>query len=79
MSQLAIKTVITVGVSPRDPSLSIAARTQRIVVTTVSVGLTGAPASAGQAQISTDPNNALIVGGDGRLYVGPPHLSSAQW
>lgn len=79
MSQLAIKTIITGGVSPRDPSLSVSSRTQRIVVTTVSVGLTGAPASAGQAQISTDPDNALSVGGDNRLYVSPPQLASAQW
>lgn len=79
MIQFAVKTIVTGGVSPSDPSLSISPRTQRISLTTVAVGLTGAPASAGQAHISTDPGNALRAGADGRLFVDYPQLASAQW
>lgn len=45
-----------------------------ITLTRVTTGLTGAPGSSGQAQISADADNQLTQGSDQRLYV--PHAQA---
>lgn len=49
---------------------------QHAIVTTGSQGPRGPGATE---EISTDANNQLTRGIDGKLFVSPPQLSSAQW
>jgi hypothetical protein len=71
-------TRITGSVQVRTLGDGPAARTIR--VTQVTTGLTGPSGSSGIAQISSDPENALTVGTDGRLYVSQQTaLSTADW
>ena len=65
--------------SARGRGLQPLGQSRPVAVVRVTQGLTGAPGSSGQAQISADPGNTLTQGSDQRLFVPAPQLASAQW
>ena len=78
-STLTPPAAINTRVEAEKQVLYVSPSARAIVVSMVTVGLTGAPGSQGIAQISADAENQLTVGTDNRLYVEPPQLASAQW
>lgn len=56
-------------ITSQGKSLQLGAAARPIAVLKMTQGLTGAPGSSGQAQISTDPDNQLTQGTDQKLLV----------
>jgi hypothetical protein len=56
-------------VEAKGQALQLGADRRAIAVTLVTTGLTGAPASASLAQLSSEPDNQLALGTDGKLLV----------
>lgn len=57
------------AVTARGKGLQLAGASKPITVTRVTTGLTGAPGTSGQAQISADAGNQLVQGTDQKLLV----------
>jgi hypothetical protein len=60
---------LSLRVSSRGKGLQLGGASRPLAVLRVTTGLTGAPGSSGQAQISADAGNALTQGSDQRLFV----------
>ena len=56
-------------ISAQGRSLQLGVTARPIAVVKVTQGLTGAPGTSGQAQISTDAGNQLMQGTDQKLLV----------
>lgn len=66
-------------VTARGRSLEVTPARAEISVMQVSTGLTGAPGSSGQAQISTDDGNQLSQGSDQKLFVAASFTVAARF
>lgn len=85
---MTIRSVITVQqtlqtrVELEEGAVTLGRIDRPVALSLVNTGLTGAPGSSGQAQISADAGNALTQGSDQRLFVpatpGDRHLTHQQ-